>query len=124
MFGIHELHFKKRREVMELVWEKEEDQRLLKTVSTSPFVVIEGQPLCITRGFDKLAKRAGRVMKQVKTPVEILDRPMKLVSVSKYYPRLQRYEDIGEFWADTATGTLYNRFDGKCLSSDMLELVL
>lgn len=108
---------------MELVWEKDE-KPVFKVVAGSPYVVIHGQHMCITRGFDKLAKRAGKVWRKVRTPVEEMVRPMKLVSVVKYYPALQRYEDIGEFWADTDTGTLYNVFDGKCMSSDMLSMVL
>ena len=93
-------------------------------VAGSPYVVIHGQPMCITRGFDKLAKKAGKVWRKVRTPVEDLIRPVKLVTVVKYYPVLQRYEDVGEYWADTVTGTLYDPFDGKCMSSSMLEMVL
>lgn len=97
---------------------------LLRTVANTPYVVIHGQHMCITRGFDKLDKKAGKVWKKVRSPVEEFVRPMKLVQVAKYYPVLERYEDAGEYWADTKTGTLYNPFNGKCMSSDMLEMVL
>ena len=99
-------------------------QPLLRTVAHTPFVVIYGQHMCLTRGFDKLDKKAGRVWKKVRSPVEEFVRPMKLVQVAMYYPVLERYEDAGEFWADAKTGTLYRPFDGKCMSSDMLEMVL
>ena len=96
----------------------------LRTVAGTPFVVVHGQPMCITRGFDMLGKRAGQVIRKVKTPVETMKRPMKLVKVATYYPAIGRYEDAGEFWADAHTGTIYRPFDGKCMSSDMLEMVL
>lgn len=108
---------------MELTWEKDEEN-LLRTVAGSPYVVVHGQPMCLTRGFDKLAKKAGKVWRKVRTPVEELDRPMKLVSVVRYYPVLQRYEDLGEYWADMQTGTLYDQFSGNCMSSSMLNLVI
>ena len=102
----------------------EPEPPLLRVVAGTPFVVVYGQHMCLTRGFDKLDKKAGRVWKTVKSPVETFVRPMKLVSIAMYYPVLERYEDVGEYWADVKTGTLYRPFDGKCMSSDMLEMVL
>ena len=97
---------------------------VLRVTASTPYVVIYGQHMCIVRGFDKLDKKAGKVWKKVRSPVEEFVRPMKLVQVATYYPILKRYEDAGEYWADTKSGTLYRPFDGKCMSSDMLEMVL
>lgn len=110
---------------LKTVWQIPEDQKILREKATSPFVVIHGQPLCLTRGFDKLEKpRSAIHMKLVRTPVEEMTRPMRKIFVIKYYPVINRYEDMGEYWADVKTGSLYDEFDGRCLSSDMLKMVI
>jgi hypothetical protein len=91
----------------------------------SPYVVIHGQSLCLTRGFDSLRKQKHKIIKRrVHTSFEVLERPMKMVDVEMYYPVLNRYEDMGEYWADVDTGTLYDPFDGKCMSSTWISLIL
>ena len=91
----------------------------------SPYVVIHGFPLCLTRGFDSLRKQKHKIIKlRVNTSYEILERPMKMVDVEIFYPNLNRYEDMGEYWADVDTGTLYDPFNGKCLSSSYMTLIL
>lgn len=97
---------------------------VLRSKCKSPYVVVYGSPLCITRGFDVLRKKAGTVKMRVDTSFEILVRPMKMVYVECYHPVEEAYEEFGDYWADVQTGTLYNPFDGKCLSSSHMRLIL
>lgn len=101
-----------------------EQERLLRYKCKTPYVVEHGTPLCLTRGFDTLRKKGGIVTRRVSTSYEILERPMKMVYVEIYYPNISRYEEMGEYWADIDTGTLYDPFDGKCLSSSYMRLIL
>ena len=97
---------------------------ILRSKCKSPYVVVYGSPLCITRGFEYLRKKAGTVKMKVNTSFEILERPMKMVYVECYHPVEGGYEEFGDYWADVETGTLYNPFDGKCLSSSYMRLIL
>ena len=100
------------------------EETVLRYKCKSPYVVVQGLPLCLTRGFDNLRKKAGVVKRRVDTSYEILVRPMKMVYVEKYHPNLERYEELGDYWADIHTGTLYDPFDGACLSSTQMKLIL
>ena len=97
---------------------------VLRSKCKSPYVVVYGSPLCITRGFEYLRKKAGIAKMKVNTSFEILERPMKMVYVECYHPVEGGYEEFGDYWADTQTGSLYNPFDGKCLSSSYMRLIL
>ena len=97
---------------------------VLRSKCKSPYVVVHGSSLCITRGFDTLRKKAGIVKMRVETSFEILERPMKMVYVECYHPVEGGYEEFGDYWADVQTGTLYDPFDGKCLSSSYMRLIL
>ena len=101
------------------------DEKLLRYKCESPYVVIYGQPLCLTRGFDSLRKKRSAIVKRrVSTGFEMLERPMKMIEVEIFYPVLNRYEEMGEYWADVDTGTLYNPYNGDCLSSSNMRLIL
>lgn len=90
----------------------------------SPYVVIKGSHFCLTRGFDTLRSKKGAHKKIVDTSVEKLERWMKMVYVEVYDPATEHYYEAGDFWADINTGTLYRPFDGVCMSSDYMRLVL
>ena len=91
----------------------------------TPFIVIKGNPCCLSRGFDSLRGKKGVEVKTVQTSAgEMMERPMKLVSVQEYDPVDRIYKDLGEFWSDVATGTLYRPFDGACMSSTLIWMVL
>lgn len=102
---------------------KEEKPRIFHG-SKTPFIVEKGTHLCLTRGIDSLRGKKDVVIKTVATPVETMKRKMKLVFVQKHDKSDNTYEDLGDFWADVVTGTLYNQFTGECLSSDMMRIVL
>lgn len=117
---IHELHFQNLNKENSMSEEKDLHYKV-----KSPYVVVYGQPLCLTRGFDSLRKQKHKIIKRrVDTSFEVLERPMKMVDVEIFYPVLNRYEDMGEYWADVDTGTLYDPFDGKCMSSTSMTLIL
>lgn len=90
----------------------------------TPFIVIKGTHRCLARGMDSLRGKKGVEIKNVYTPFETMQRKMKIVFVQEYDPVTRHYEDLGDFWADVVTGSLYDQFSGDCLSSDMMKLVL
>jgi hypothetical protein len=97
-----------------------------KVMQHSEFVVIKGHPLCLTRGLVILGnrKRKGFVVKQIQTIEYTKPREMKLVTVDQFDMVTNKYETLGEFYADVVTGTLYDPETGKCLSSDQISLVV
>jgi len=95
----------------------------MKKPKTS-YVVIKGAPFCLTRGFDTLRSKKGAQKWTVDTTAEKLERWMKLVYVEEYDPVTEHYYEAGDFWADINTGTLYRPFDGVCMSSNYMRLVL
>lgn len=96
-----------------------------EVTAKTPYVTIKGNPCCITRGFDKLKSKKGIEIKNVQTRAgEIMERPMKMVFVQEYDPVEREYKDLGDFWADVDTGSLYNPFDGVCQSSTMIWMVM
>lgn len=80
----------------------------------------------MNRGFDSLKKNKKEIQVNVVETLagEKIQRPMKKVFVQEYDPVERQYEDLGDFWADIDTGTLYNPFDGKCQSSTLIWMVL
>lgn len=91
----------------------------------TPFITIKGNPVCLTRGFDKLRGKKGLVKKKVQTLAgEIMERPMKIVFVQEYDPVEREYKDLGDFWVDIDTGSLYSQFDGVCQSSTLIWMVM
>ena len=93
--------------------------------SKTPYIVIKGHPCCLTRGFDTLRGKKDVHTKTVKTSAgEMMERKMKIVFVQEYDPVENSYTDLGDFWADIATGTLYRQFDGICMSSTMIWMEL
>ena len=88
------------------------------------FVVRADTPYqCLTAGFDALKKRRGE-MKTITTRAgEKLQRKCALVEVQSY-SEVTGYEDIGEYWADQVTGTLYRTADGSCTSSDQVTMTV
>lgn len=91
----------------------------------TPFVTIKGHPCCITRGFDSLRGKKGVEEKLVQTLAgEQMVRRMKMVFVQEYDPVEREYLDLGDFWADVVTGSLYRPFDGVCMSSTMIWMVM
>lgn len=91
----------------------------------TPFIVIKGNPCCLSRGFDSLRGKKGVEIKTVQTSAgEKMERKMKIVFVQEYDPIEREYVDLGEFWADVGTGTLYRPFDGVCMSSTLIWMVL
>lgn len=92
--------------------------------SRTPYVVVKGTPFCLTRGFDTLRSKKHAKKWRVHTGFEYLERWLRLVDVEMYDPITGHYHDAGEFLADITTGTLYRPFDGVCMSSDYMRLVL
>ena len=90
----------------------------------SPYVVIKGTPFCLTRGFDTLRVKKHATKKTVDTGFERMQRWMRMVYVEVYDPVTEHYSEAGDFWADINTGSLYRPFDGVCMSSDYMRLVL
>ena len=90
----------------------------------SSYVVVKGYPFCLTRGFDTLRVKKHATKKTVFTGFEYMERLMRMVYVEEYDPVTGQYESAGDFWADINTGTLYRPFDGVCMSSDFMRMVL
>lgn len=88
----------------------------------SKFVVVKGQPLCLTRGFEYLKK--GAIPKKIQTIDYTKTRMFKLVDVDEYDEPFRLYTNMGRFWADAVTGTLYDPKTGECLSSDQIKLLV
>lgn len=96
----------------------------MSTKPKSPYIVIKGMPFCLTRGFDTLRSKKNAVQKTVFTGAEYMDRLMKMIYVEEYDPVTNQYSEAGDFWADINTGSLYRPFDGVCMSSNYLRMVL
>lgn len=88
----------------------------------SAFVIIKGEPKCLNRGFDKL--KSNMVTKTIKTIEYEKKRKFQLVEIDEYDPVTNVYKNIGKHWADVVTGTLYDPFNGECLSSTQIRLLL
>lgn len=94
-------------------------------VAKTPFVVIKGSPKCLTRGFDSLRGKKGTEVRKIQTRAnEIMEKNFKMVFVQEYDPVTRDYEDLGDFWVDITTGTLYDPCNGVCQSSTMIWMVL
>lgn len=85
-------------------------------------IIVKGQPACLSVNFHLL--KEGAVRKKVKTIEGCLERRFKLIEVHEYDPIRNIYEGIGEYWADSVTGTLYRPHDGTCLSSYQLRMIV
>jgi hypothetical protein len=88
------------------------------------FTVVKGHPKCLTNNFLALKKNA--VTMKVKT-IEYAkgkNRKFKLVNVEEFDPVTNTYSDLGQLWADSVTGTLYDPKTGKCQSSDQISLIV
>lgn len=102
-----------------------DNPRSSEVSAKTPFVVVKGFPCCLSRGFDSLRGKKGLEIKKVQTLAgEVMERKMKMVFVQEYDPVERDYIDLGEFWADVTTGSLYRPFDGICMSSTMIWMVL
>ena len=88
----------------------------------TPFVVIKGDAQCLSRGFEYLKKDT--VPMTIKTIEYEKQRQFKLVDVIEFDPVYECYEEMGQFYADSITGTLYDPKTGECLSSTQIKLLV
>lgn len=85
-------------------------------------LVIKGEPACLSVNFHLL--KEGAVPKTVETIEGRKERKFKLIDVQQYDPIRNIYEDIGQFWADSVTGSLYKPDTGECLTSYQIKMIL
>lgn len=86
------------------------------------YIVIKGEPACLSVNFHLL--KQGAVHKTVETIEGRKERKFKLIDVQEYDPIRNTYEDIGQYWADSVTGTLYKPSTGECLTSFQIRLIV
>ncbi len=85
-------------------------------------LIIKGEPACLAVNFHLL--KDGAVLKTVKTIEGRQQRKFKLIDVQEYDPIRNTYEDIGQFWADSVTGSLYKTDTGQCLTSYQIRMIV
>ena len=85
-------------------------------------LVIKGEPACLSANFHLL--KEGAVTKTVETVEGRKERKFKLIDVQQYDPIRNIYEDIGQYWADSVTGSLYKPSTGECLTSTQIKMIL
>ena len=88
----------------------------------SPYVIIKGEAACLSRGFESL--KTDTVTMKIKTVEYEKKRKFKLVNVLEFDPVFELYEDKGQYYADSVTGTLYDPKTGECLSSTQIKLLV
>ena len=86
------------------------------------YVVIKGHPFCLSRGLEFL--KEDTVYRFIKTIEYTKARKFKLVKVYEYDEPFREYNDMGNYWADIVTGTLYNPKTGECMSSTQIQMVI
>ena len=91
-------------------------------MTRSPYVIIKGEAACLTRGFEHL--KSGTVPMKIKTIEYEKERKFKLVDILEFDPVFDLYEDKGQYYADSITGTLYDPKTGECLSSTQIKLMI
>ena len=90
----------------------------------SDYVVVKGQPKCISKGFDRLKKNAISMKVRTVEYEKGKKRKFNLVDVQEYDPVSETYSELGKFWADVVTGTLYDPKTGECQSSTQISLIV
>jgi len=86
------------------------------------YVVVKGQPACLATNFHLL--KHGCVPKMVRTIEGEMERKFKLITLHEYDPIYNIYEDVGQVWADTVTGSLYKPDTGECLTSYQIKMIV
>lgn len=95
----------------------------------SEFLVMKGEPHCLSRGFEKLRNLSkGKIVQMsIQTAEYEKKRKFKLIEVDEYdmnQPSHLAYKNLGKFWADVVTGTLYHPVTGECQSSSQIKLIV
>lgn len=91
-------------------------------VSGMSFVVMKGEPACLSQGYHLL--KDGSVSKTVETIEGRKERQFKLIEVQEYDPIRNVYTELGPHWADSVTGSLYKPSTGECLTSYQIKMIV
>lgn len=86
------------------------------------YLVIKGEPACLSANIHLL--KDGSVLKTIETIEGRKERRFKLIDVEQYDPIRNIYEDIGQYWADAVTGSLYKPSTGECLTSTQIKMIV